>query len=77
MLVGKLAGRDRVPQHWRQNGLECGKVTHHAAVDERIERRHQASLEQWSDVLPIGRVPADEENLTFSHLLCRAPRIAT
>src|SRR5436190_19995207 len=65
VLIGKFAGRDRVPEHRREDRLEGSKVTHHSTIDERIEGRHQTFLEQRGDVLPIGRVPSDQENFSL------------
>ena len=70
VLIGKFAGRDRIPEHRRKNWLERREIAHHAAIDEGVEGRHQTFLDQRSDVLPIGGVPSDQENfspVSFNH----------
>ena len=65
-LSANLPGSDRVPEHRRKNRLERREISHHAAVNQSVERRHQTFLEQRCDNFPIRRVPADEQDLSVS-----------
>ena len=38
------------------------EFSHDTVVDEMIQRGHQSVIEQGIDHLPIGRIPADQEN---------------
>ena len=62
MLVGALAGGDGGPQRGTQRGLEGGDVAHDALLDETGEVGHFSGVEQRMDDLPVGGIPADEEN---------------
>ena len=63
MLVRALARGDRRPEHRRENRLERRKVAHDAVAHQPSEVRHLAGIEQRRDDLPIGSVPADQQNL--------------
>ena len=77
VLVCEFSGRDRIPEHGRENRLERGQISHHAAIDQPVERWHQTFLQQRSDVFPISRIPTNEEDFSFpvfSHELEEALR---
>ncbi len=74
VFVGEFSGRDRVPEHGRKNRLKRGQISHHAAIDQSIERWHQAFLEHGSDDFPIGRIPADEKDFSFAVTLSHSPK---
>src|SRR5215471_8205043 len=70
VLVGKLTSRDRIPQHWGQNWLESGEVTHDPAINESVKSRHEPFFEQRVDVLPVGRIPSNKKNFASRHRVC-------
>ncbi len=62
VLERALAGGDGGPQRGAQRGLEGGDVAHHALLKEAGEVGHLAGIEQRMDDLPVGGVPADEQD---------------
>src|SRR5499427_4249086 len=62
MLVGTHAGGDGVPQHWRENRMQGSQVSDYPVVDYALQRRHQALVEERINDLPIGSIPADEQD---------------
>ena len=63
VLVRALAGGDGGPQRGAQRRLEGGDVAHDALLQEAGEVGHFPGVEQRVDDLPIGGVPADEQDL--------------
>jgi len=62
VLVRPLAGGDGIPQHGRKNGPQRGKISNDPVVDEIVQRGHQPLVEKGIDNLPVGCIPADEQN---------------
>jgi hypothetical protein len=62
MFEGALAGGDGGPQHGRERGSESGELRHRPAFDEAPDVGHLARVHQRMDDLPVGGVPADEED---------------
>ena len=62
VLVSALAGGDTCPEHGRKHGIERGHIAHHTGFHELLEVRHLARIHERGDDLPIGGVPAYEEN---------------
>ena len=62
VCVGPLPGGDARPQDGREHRRERLEVAHGAALHESPEVRHPAGVEQRVDHLPVGRVPADEQD---------------
>ncbi|MCZ7635809.1 MAG: hypothetical protein M5U12_07045 [Verrucomicrobia bacterium] len=60
VLVGRLAGGDRGPQHRGEARLEGGEVGDHAGLDQPGQMRHLAGIQERVDEIPIGTVPADQ-----------------
>ena len=64
-LPGALAGCDARPQNRREEGRQPREVAHHAAFDEPLQVRHSTGIQQVMNDLPVGRIPADEEESTL------------
>src|SRR5579862_2256413 len=62
MLIGALAGGYRVPQHRRKNRTQSRQVANDATIDKVIERGHKTLVQKGIDQLPVGSIPADQEN---------------
>ena len=63
MLIRSFAGGNGVPQHGGKNRTQSCQVSHYPMIDKVIESGHQALVEKWIDHFPVGRIPADQENL--------------
>ena len=63
MFEGTFAGRDGRPQHGRKGRAQSGQLRHGAVFDQTPDVGHLAGIEQRMDDFPIGRVPADQEDL--------------
>ena len=61
VMVGHLAGGDARPEHRRELGLEGREIAAHACLDEPCQARHDTRVEEWMDDLPVGGIPADEQ----------------
>ncbi len=61
VLVRQLAGRDGGPEHRRDDRMQGGEISHHAAVDQALEHGHFSLFQEWVDHLPVGGIPADEQ----------------
>mgnify|MGYP006294139961 CR=1 FL=1 len=60
VLVGALARRDAGPKHWGQHRIQGRQVAHDAVLDQVLQVRHLAGIDERGDHLPVGGVPADE-----------------
>ena len=60
MPFRELTRGDRIPKHGRQDRSESVDIAHHAAIDQPLEVRHFAGVEQGRHHFPISRVPADQ-----------------
>ena len=67
VMVGHLAGGNRGPQHRRQLRFERGEVAAHAALHQSRQCRHFSRIHQRMHDLPIGGIPADQEQ-AFLHV---------
>ena len=62
VLMGTLAGGNRIPQHRGKDRPQSCQISHHTMINEIVQGGHQSLIQQWIDYLPIGRIPADQEN---------------
>ena len=62
VLAGALAGRDRVPQNRRKNRSRGRDIAPSARFEERLGRRHQSSVNERTDYLPVGSIPTNEKH---------------
>src|SRR5260370_15750977 len=68
MFVRALAGGDGIPQHGRQDRLEGGNVALDAVADHVIQGGHEPGVNQRTCDLPVGCVPANEQNFPCEYL---------
>jgi len=68
MLIGVFPGRNRSPEDRREHRGEAGDVTHDAAVEELLEMRHVAAVQERPNHLPVGPIPTDQQD-TFGKAL--------
>ena len=77
VLVRPLSGRNRIPQHRRQDRLQGRDVPHHALADHAIQCRHQTRIQQRVCNFPVGGIPADQQHFLSQRLrqtdTCRFP----
>lgn len=60
VLVGPFAGGNARPEHWRQDRIEGGEISHHPTFDQTLEIRQLPRIEQRAGDTPVGGVPADQ-----------------
>jgi len=76
VLVGALAGGDAGPEHRREHRIERRQIAHDAVLDQVLEVRHLAGVDERADHLPVRGVPADEEGLGHGFTLDRRKEAA-
>ena len=81
VVVGHLPRGDARPEHGGELRLERRQVAAGARLHEPCQPRHLAGVEQRVDDLPVGRVPADEQEPAAGHRVAlaftRGPRLPT
>src|SRR5262245_35470500 len=61
MLSRTLTRRDAGPEHWTERGVDGGDISVDALTQEPGEMRHLPFGQKRVDHLPVGRVPADQQ----------------
>ena len=73
VFIGTLAGGDAGPEHRREGRLKRGEVAHHAGFDQPTDMGHEPQVHQRRNHFPVGGIPADEKDATFSNHVTACP----